>query len=497
MANSTTLTQQCDAIPGPLTWVTSFDVYGVGDIPTRNGAGMEAKDGCECAAACVKNSRCTLFVYHPDPTQAFPCYLKETVDTNQNIFTIFKALPKIRINGSFSNNRFGPIYRDETTCLAECNRDIDCFYITIRPDGCQKEGGSSYEGSQVGFIQNPGAGFNGGGSTAAGTATRPVGKATSSTAVTVPTATSVTVNFQSPATASMSTTTVVSIGIASFVFLFLSILLAVFVFVRYRRRDSFRRLSKPNIMDFPSSNSGGSGRSGITNVNSSDTLPRLPSWRAENTFAQPSLPRAPTAVTTVTTVSDKSGSLWSRQTMSTSNWGHSEASSSPVPALYIPPPPKTPPSPEAIQQPAPALTMESETAPTIPTTATPSTPTLQRAPNTHPGYISPNNSATSESITVLKHTYTAPSRTTNSDISKWTVEDVSKSLQRSGVSPTIVDRLRDHRVDGVKMMTLNEQVLIGMGIEPFGTRCVVLMALSVIRGENQGGAGGEDLPQYE
>ncbi|KAJ3104795.1 hypothetical protein HDU97_008863 [Phlyctochytrium planicorne] len=83
--------------------------------------------------------------------------------------------------------------------------------------------------------------------------------------------------------------------------------------------------------------------------------------------------------------------------------------------------------------------------------------------------------------------------TSAAPITSWTPEKVSASLRSAGVSEKIVDIFAERRIDGQRLLLMNEERLHEMGVEPFSARSFVVMAIDMLREHSDHAT---VLPQY-
>ncbi|KAJ3108322.1 hypothetical protein HDU97_001447 [Phlyctochytrium planicorne] len=121
--------------PTRLIQFMNFDLNLVGDGPNNYFPGTNP---CTCLANCLNKTGCTNFIINPGNGD---CYLK-TPDTSSGKKTVFKIRPDITIDGSFSRNTLPGLFPNRASCLDACNKNPNCNYVTISPDGtCMLEPG--------------------------------------------------------------------------------------------------------------------------------------------------------------------------------------------------------------------------------------------------------------------------------------------------------------------------------------------------------------------
>ncbi|KAJ3101111.1 hypothetical protein HDU97_001636 [Phlyctochytrium planicorne] len=84
----------------------------------------------------------------------------------------------------------------------------------------------------------------------------------------------------------------------------------------------------------------------------------------------------------------------------------------------------------------------------------------------------------------------------NSDMLRWTPDEVARELIAAGVSTASVDVLRENNTDGYSLMVLNDGDLKEMGVEPRCARVLVLTAVNLLRGVGDEVVEEDAPPQY-
>ncbi|KAJ3107388.1 hypothetical protein HDU97_004270 [Phlyctochytrium planicorne] len=80
----------------------------------------------------------------------------------------------------------------------------------------------------------------------------------------------------------------------------------------------------------------------------------------------------------------------------------------------------------------------------------------------------------------------APSSLDSPTMSNWTSTKVSESLTSAGVNLGFIEILKDHGVDGARLLQLDHERLEEMGIGPFDARVLLLIAIGMLKERHEG-----------
>ncbi|KAJ3108316.1 hypothetical protein HDU97_001441 [Phlyctochytrium planicorne] len=112
-----------------------FDLDSVGDVSD----GVSYGKLCDCLDRCRSTPGCTNFVYVGGNDR---CVLKKPDTSIPGFQTIFKLNPNVTIEGSFAKDTIPGGFKSKAECIEACQRNNDCNYITVAPDGsCRLEKG--------------------------------------------------------------------------------------------------------------------------------------------------------------------------------------------------------------------------------------------------------------------------------------------------------------------------------------------------------------------